>query len=80
MTSAAKFPGEQRPEPRHPSCNRFIGNVQPVLVQQIDIAEAEEANVQPHGVPDDVRRELVPSEPDLHRPSYQRRRRRRPLA
>jgi hypothetical protein len=36
--------------------------------------------VQPHSVPDDVRRELVASERYLHRPSYSRRRRRRPLA
>jgi hypothetical protein len=42
MTSAAKFLGEQRPELQHPSSDRFIGDVQPALGQQIfDIAEAE---------------------------------------
>jgi hypothetical protein len=41
MTSAAKFLGEQRPELQHPSSDRFIGDVQPALGQQIfDIAEA----------------------------------------
>ena len=52
MTSAAKFLGEQRPELQHPSSNRFIGDVQPALGQQIfDIAEAEgKAKIQPHGV------------------------------
>jgi hypothetical protein len=82
MTSAAKFLGEQRPELQHPSSDRFIGDVQPALGQQIfDIAEAEgKAKIQPQGVPDDVRRELVASERYLHRPSYPRKRRRRPLA
>ena len=56
MTSAAKFLGEQRPKLHHPSSDRFIGDVQPALGQQIfDIAEAEgKAKIQPHGVPDDV--------------------------
>jgi hypothetical protein len=82
MTSAAKFLGEQRSELQHPSSDRFIGDVQPAFRQQIfDIAEAEgKAKLQPHGVPDDVRRELVASERDLHGPSYPRKRRRRPLA
>jgi hypothetical protein len=82
MTSAAKFLGEQWPELQHPSSDRFIGDVQPALGQQIfDIAEAEgKAKIQPHGVPDDVRRELVASERYLHQPSYSRKRRRRPLA
>jgi len=72
MTSAAKFLGEQRPELQHPSSDRFIGDVQPALGQQIfDIAKAEgKAKIQPHGMPDDVRRELVASERDFHRPSY----------
>src|ERR1700722_13124174 len=63
MTSAAKLPGEQWPELQHPSSDRFIGDVQPALGQQIfDIAEAEgKAKIQPHGVPDDVRWELVAS-------------------
>jgi hypothetical protein len=56
MTSAAKFLGEQRLELQHPSSNRFIGDVQPALGEQIlDIAEAQgEAKVQPHRVSDDV--------------------------
>ena len=64
MTSAAKFPGEQRPELQHPSPNCLIGDVQPALGEQIfDIAEAEgEAKVQPYRMSDDVRRELVASE------------------
>jgi hypothetical protein len=59
MTTAAKFLGEQRPELQHPSPDRFIGDIQPALGQQIlDIAEAEsEAKVQPHPIPDDVGRE-----------------------
>jgi class 3 adenylate cyclase len=64
MTPAAKFPGEQRPELQHPSPDCLIRDIQPALGQQIlDVTEAEgEAKVQPHRVPDDVRRELVASE------------------
>jgi hypothetical protein len=41
MTSAAKFPGEQRPELQHPSPDCLIGDIQPALGQQIlDIAKA----------------------------------------
>jgi hypothetical protein len=41
MTSAAKLPGEQRPELQHPSRDCLIGDIQPALGQQIlDIAEA----------------------------------------
>ena len=72
MTSAAKFLGEQRLELQHPSSNRFIGDVQPALGEQIlDIAEAQgEAKVQPHRVSDDVGGESVASECDRyhHRP------------
>ena len=71
-TSAAKFLGEQRPELQHPSSDRFVRDIQPALGEQIfDIAEAEgEAKVQPHRVPDDVRRELVVSKRDrCHSPS-----------
>jgi hypothetical protein len=70
--SAAKFLGEQRPELQHPSPDRFIRDIQAALGEQIfDIAEAEgEAKVQPHRVPDDVRRELVASKRDrCHSPS-----------
>ena len=64
MTAAAKFLGERRPKLEHPSPHRLVGEVQPPLGEQIlDIAEAEgEAKVQPHRMPDDVRRELVTSE------------------
>jgi hypothetical protein len=79
MTSAAKFLGEQRPELQHPSSDRFIGDVQPALSQQIfDIAETEGKAKISHGVPDYVRRELVANEGDLHRPSYPRKRGRQP--
>jgi hypothetical protein len=45
-----------------------------------DIEETEgKAKIQPHGMPDNVRRELA-SERGLHRPSYPRKRGRRPLA
>ena len=64
MTSAAKLPGEQRPELQHPTPDHFVGDVQPALGEQIlDVAEAEgEAKVQPYCMPDDVRRELVAGE------------------
>jgi hypothetical protein len=63
MTSAAKFHGEQRSKLQDPSPDRFIGDIQPALGQQIlDIAKAEgEVNVQPNRMPDDVRRGLVAS-------------------
>jgi phage terminase large subunit-like protein len=55
-----------------------------VLNQRVEIASPFISpaawKVQPRSVPDDVRRELVASERYLHRPSYSRRRRRRPLA
>jgi hypothetical protein len=71
-TSAAKFLGEQRPELQHPSSDRFVRDIQPAFGQQLfDIAEAEgKAKIQPHCVPDDVRRELVASKRDrCHSPS-----------
>jgi hypothetical protein len=40
MTSAVKFFGEQRPALQHPSPDRFVGDIQPALGQQIlDVAE-----------------------------------------
>jgi hypothetical protein len=72
-TSAAKFLGEQLPELKHPSPDRFIRDIQPALSQQIlDIAEAEgEAKIQPHRVPNDVRWKLVASKRDRCRsPSF----------
>ena len=64
MPPTAKLPGEQRPELQHPTPDRFIGDIQPALGEQIlDVAEAEgEAKVQPYRMPDDVRREFVASE------------------
>jgi hypothetical protein len=64
VTSAAKLPGERRPELQHPTPDRFVGDVHPALGEQIlDVAEAEgQAKVQPYRVPDDVRRELAASE------------------
>jgi hypothetical protein len=57
-------PWRTRPELQHPTPDRFIGDIQPALGEQIlDVAEAEgEAKVQPYRMPDDVRRELVASE------------------
>jgi hypothetical protein len=47
-----------------PTPNRVIGNIQPPLRQQIfDVPVAErEPGVEPHGVPDDRRRELMACE------------------
>jgi hypothetical protein len=59
--SMAKFSGEQRPELHDPSPHRLVGDIQTALRKQIfDVAIAErEAEVEPNGVPDDWRRELV---------------------
>jgi hypothetical protein len=48
------------------SPDRLVRDIQPALGQQIfDIAEAEgEVKVQPHRVPDDVRRELLAGKRD----------------
>jgi len=57
----AKLSGEQRPEFQNPSSHRFVGDIQTALGEQIlDVAIAErEADIEPNGVPDDRRRELV---------------------
>ena len=57
----AKFSGEQRPKLQNPSPHRFIGDIQPALREQVfNIAIAErETDIEPNGVPDDRRRELV---------------------
>jgi hypothetical protein len=56
----AKFSGEQRPL-QNPSPHRFIGDIQTALREQLfDVAIAEgETDIEPNGVPDDRRRELV---------------------
>src|SRR5208282_2308369 len=62
--STAKFSGEQRPKYQDPPPDRFVGDFQPALGQQIfDAAIAEfEANIEPNDVPDDRRRELMARE------------------
>ena len=54
------------------SPHRFVGDIQSALREQIfDVAIAErEADIEPNGVPDDRRRELVAGERDGHAPSY----------
>src|ERR1700733_11107143 len=70
--STAKFSGEQRPELQNPSSHRFVGDIQTALRKQIfDVAIAErETHIQPNGVPDDRRRELMAAKRDRHAPSY----------
>jgi hypothetical protein len=66
----AKFSGEQRPKLQDPSPRRFVRDFETALRQQIfDVATAErEADIEPDGVPDDRRRELVVGERDRHPP------------
>ena len=68
----AKFSGEQRPELQDPSSHRFIGDIRTALREQIlDVAIAEsETHIEPNGVPDNHRRELMAGERDRHPPSY----------
>src|SRR6202046_5407064 len=70
--STPKFSGEQRPELQYPSSHRFVGDIQTALRKQIfDVAIAErETHVQPNGVPDDRRRELMAGKRDRHALSY----------
>jgi hypothetical protein len=65
-TSTPKFSGEQRPECQYPSPHRFVGDIQSALREQIfDVAITEcETQIQPNGVPDDRRRELVAGKRD----------------
>jgi hypothetical protein len=70
--STPKFSGEQWPELQYPSSHRFVGDIQTALRKQIfDVAIAErETHIQPNGVPDDRRRELMAGKRDRHPPSY----------
>jgi hypothetical protein len=70
--STAEFSGEQGPELQDPSPHRFVGDIQTALRKQIfDVAIAErETHIQPNGVPDDRRRELMAGKRDRHAPSY----------
>src|ERR1700677_2697339 len=70
--STAKLSGEQRPELQYPSSHRFVGDIQTALRKQIfDVAIAErETHIEPNGVPDDRRRELMAGKRDRHAPSY----------
>jgi hypothetical protein len=78
--SAAKFWGEQRPELQYPSSHRFV-DIRTTLRKQIfAVAIAErETHIQPNGVPDDRRRELMAGKRDRHPPSYPANRDARPL-
>ena len=60
-TPTAKFSGEQRPELQNPSPHGFMRDIQTALREQIlDVAIAErETDIEPNGMPDDRRRELV---------------------
>jgi hypothetical protein len=66
--SARKFPGEQRPELQHPPPNGLVRDIQPALCEQIFfIALAErEVGIDPDGVPDDRRLEMVARKRDRH--------------
>jgi hypothetical protein len=57
----AKSSGEQRPELQNPLPQRFIGDIQTALRQQIfDVAMAErETEIDPNGLSDDRRRVLM---------------------
>jgi hypothetical protein len=70
--STAKFSGEQRPELQYPSPHRFVGDIQTALRKQIfDVAIAErETHIQPNGMPDDRRRELMAGKRDRQALSY----------
>jgi hypothetical protein len=70
--STPKFSGEQRPELQYPSSHRFVGDIQTALRKQIfDVAIAErETHIEPNGVPDDRRRELMVGKRDRRAPSY----------
>src|SRR5271166_26417 len=70
--SMAKFSGEQRPEFQDPSPHRLVGDIEPTLGEQVfDVAIAErETDIEPNGVPNDRRGELVAGERDRHPPSY----------
>jgi hypothetical protein len=64
--------GEQRPKLENPSPHRFVGDIQTALRKQIfDVAIAErETHIQPNGVPDNHRGELMAGKRDRHAPSY----------
>ena len=70
--STAKFSSKQWPKLQDPPSHRFVGDIQTALRKQIfDVAIAErETHVQPNGVPDDRRRELMAGKRDRRAPSY----------
>jgi hypothetical protein len=61
--AADKIAGESRSELEHPPAHCLVGNVQAPLGQEfLDIPVPErEPQVEPDGVPNDLRRELVAS-------------------
>ena len=70
--STANFSDEQWPELQNPSLHRVVGDIQPTLNEQIfDVAMAErEVHLEPNGVPNDRRRELMAGGRNRHSPSY----------
>jgi hypothetical protein len=71
QASTPKFSGEQQLEPQYPSSHRFVGDIQTALPKQMFDAIAErETHIQPTGVPDDRRRELMAGKRGRHAPSY----------
>ena len=71
-TPTAKFSREQRSELQDPASHRLVGDIQPTLRERtFDVAIAErEAHIEPNGVPDDHRRELMARERNRHAQSY----------
>jgi len=61
-----------RPGLQYPSSHRLVGHIQTTLSEQIlDVAIAErEADIEPNGMLDNCRRELVAGKRDRHAPSY----------
>ncbi len=57
---------------QHPPPHRLVGDIQTALDEQIfDVAIAErEPHIEPNGVPDNHRRELVAGKRDRHASSY----------
>ena len=63
--------GQHRRELQDPPSHRFVGDIQPSLREQIvDVAMAErETDIEPNGVPNDRRRELMAGERNSYSPS-----------
>src|SRR5271166_295703 len=70
--SATKFTSEQRAELQDPTSQCLIRYVQPSLRQKIfDVAITKgEAEIEPNGMPNDLRRESVARKRNCHAASY----------